>query len=270
MAVRPESPEGTFRLHRRFRSQLLASERDLAVWLPPGCDGRRRRHPVVYFHDGQNVFDPATAFGGNPWHAHRAALERMRAQAIAPAILVGIYNAGANRIHEYTPTRGDRNAPHERSRGQLRPYACCVATEIVPLIDGRYPTLDDPAQRALVGSSLGGLAALYGALWYPAVFGAAGVMSPSVWWDDLAVVRFIESLKRKLPVRLWLDIGTAEEGWEKTRALRAALAARGWREPIDLHYREVIGAEHTERAWAARIGDALQWMLPRAIVTPQV
>jgi predicted alpha/beta superfamily hydrolase len=196
------------------------------------------------------------------------------AKAIAPPIMVGIYNGREERIHEYTPTRGIFDlgeGKRGRSRGELRRYARFVADEVVPFIDERYPTLRSPDQRALAGSSLGGLAALYGALWHRDVFGAAAVMSPSVWWDDLAAVKFVEALPRKPAVRLWLDTGTAEEGWEKTRLLRDALRTRGWRDqpragaPADLRYLEIEGAGHHESAWAARIGEVLQWLWPAAV-----
>jgi enterochelin esterase-like enzyme len=268
MPPRSPSPEGTLRLHRRFRSRLFGGERELVVWLPPGCDGRKRRHPVVYFFDGQNIFDPQTAFFGNAWHAGAAAAHGIAGGAIEPPIMVGVYNGRDERIHEYTPTRGQNNVPGERSRGELRDHALMVATDVVAFIDARYPTIPDAAHRALAGSSLGGLAALYGALWHPRVFGAAAPMSPSVWWDQLAAVRFVEGLKRKPPVRLWLDTGTAEKGWEKTRLLRDALLAKGWSlepradAPADLHYLEVEGAGHHESTWAARIGDVLAWLFP--------
>jgi predicted alpha/beta superfamily hydrolase len=260
-------------LHRGFRSRVLGNARDVVVWLPPGCDGRKRRHPVVDFNDGQNIFDPATAFFGNAWHAGRTAANLIAAGAIDPPIMVGIYNTGENRVHEYTPTRGEFGDPapdgrRPRSRGQLRGYARFVAQEIVPFIDARYPTRagEGAVARAVVGSSLGGLAALYGALWHPRVFGAAAALSPSVWWDQRAVVKFVEALKRKPRVRLWVDTGTAEEDWPQTRLLRDALISRGWREhgpDADFRYLEIAGAGHHESAWAARIGEVLRWLWPK-------
>ncbi len=265
MATRPSSPDGTLRLHRRFPSRVLGNLRDVVVWLPPGVDGRRCRHPAVYFQDGQNIFDPLTAFLGNAWHAGRTAAELIRAGEIVPPIMVGIYNAGFGRMDEYAPTRGafsgwDGEAC--RSRGLARRYARFVAAEVKPFIDARYPTLPGPEHTAVVGSSMGGLAALYVALWHPSVFGAAGLLSPSVWWDDGAAMRFVAALKKKPAVRLWLDTGTAEPGWEKARLMRDALVARGWCEGVDLRYLEHEGAEHKEAAWAARTGPLLRWLWP--------
>lgn len=266
MPTRPASPDGTLRLHRRFPSRALGNQRDLVVWLPPGMDGRKRRHPVVYFQDGQNVFDPLTAFLGQAWHAGRTAAELIRAGAIEPPIMVGIYNTGFARMDEYAPTRGKFSGWDGetcRSRGRLRRYARFVAREVKPFIDSRYPTQPGPGHTAIVGSSMGGLAALYCALWHQRAFGAAGLLSPSIWWDHGAPVKFVRGLKAPPAVRLWLDTGTAEPGWENARKFRDALTARGWREGEDLHYLEAEGAEHNEAAWAARTGPLLQWLLER-------
>jgi predicted alpha/beta superfamily hydrolase len=264
MPNRSDSPDGTVRLHRRFASRVLGNERDLVVWLPPGLDGRKRRHPVVYFQDGQNLFDPRTAFLGQAWHAGKTAAALIRAGELDAPILVGIYNTGFARMDEYAPTRGKfsgGDGEECRSRGLARKYARFVAEEVKPFIDGRYPTRPERAHTAVAGSSMGGLAALYAALWQPRVFGAAAVMSASAWWDNGAPVKFVAALKKKPAVRLWLDTGTAEPGWENTRRLRDALVARGWREGEDLHYLEVPGAEHNEAAWAARAGPMLQWVV---------
>ena len=265
MPDRPDSIDGNLRLHRRFRSRVLGNRRDVVVWLPPGCDGRKRRHPVIYFQDGQNIFDPLTAFLGNAWHAGRTAAELIRAGEIEPPIMVGIYNTGFARMNEYAPTRGEFSGwagEKCRSRGLARRYAKFVTEEVKPFIDARYPTLPGREHTAVVGSSMGGLVSLYVALWHPRVFGAAGLLSPSVWWDDGAPARFVRARKKKPPVRLWLDTGTAEPGWEKARAFREVLVERGWREGRDLSYCEDEGAAHNEAAWAARTGPLLRWLLP--------
>lgn len=254
------------RLHPRFHSRILRNCRDVAVWVPPGYGtDPRRRHPVVYFQDGQNIFDPLTAFLGQAWQAGEAAEQLIRARAIPPPILVGVYNTGFNRMNEYAPSPGEYtgwDGEKCRSRGDGKKYARFLATELKPFIDARYRTRPGPRDTALVGSSMGGLISLYTALWHPRVFGAAAAMSPSIWWDDRVAFRDFGRLARNPGFRLWLDTGTSEAGAEVAVGLfRDLLVARGWTQGVDLEYREVAGAKHHEAAWAARIGDVLEWLL---------
>jgi predicted alpha/beta superfamily hydrolase len=263
---RPKKLAATLRLHRRFYSRGLRNYRDLVVWLPPGYGRTRRRHPVVYFQDGQNIFDPATAFLGQAWHAGERATELIRARRLAAPIMVGIANTGFNRMNEYAPTAAEYAGwagEQGRSTGDARRYARFVVNEVKPFIDARYLTLPGARHTAMVGSSMGGLVALCFALWHPRVFGQVAALSPSVWWDHRAVIQEFARLRRKPAVRLWLDMGTAEPGWEVIRLLRDTLTDKGWKEGADFAYREVAGAEHAEAAWAARIGGVLQWLVGR-------
>jgi predicted alpha/beta superfamily hydrolase len=264
---KPPATPATLRLHRRFRSPSLRTSRDVVVWLPPGYEATRRRHPVVYFQDGQNIFDPLTAFLGNAWHAGARAAELIAAGEITAPIMVGIYNRGFDRMSEYAPTPAEFSGwdgEKCRSKGHAKRYVKFVARELKPFIDARYRTLRGPKHTAVVGSSMGGLVALYFALWQPRVFGHVAALSPSLWWDDRVVIRDFARLRKKPPVRLWLDMGTAEPGWETVRAMRDGLVKRGWKPGRDLHYREVAGAEHTEHAWGGRIGDVITWLFGRA------
>ena len=263
---RPKTIDATLRLHRRFYSRGLRNHRDVAVWLPPGYGLMRRRHPVVYFQDGQNIFDPRTAFLGCAWHAGERATELIRAHQIAAPIMVGVYNTGFDRMNEYAPTPAEFfgwDGEKCRSTGEARRYARFFVHELKPFIDTHYLTLPGAPHTALVGSSMGGLVSLYFALWHPRVFGQVAALSPSVWWDNRAVIHEFARLRKKPAARLWLDMGTGEPGWEAIRLLRDALVAKGWQPGADLAYLEIAGAEHTEAAWAARIGDVLQWILGR-------
>lgn len=267
MTRRPANPKAaTLRLHRRFHSRVLRNCRDVVVWLPPGYGLARRRHPVVYFQDGQNIFDPLTAFLGQSWQAGERAAELIRARRITAPIMVGVYNTGFNRMNEYAPTPAEFtgwDGEKCKSKGDAKRYARFFTQELVPFINARYLTLTGPRHTSVVGSSMGGLVSLCFALWHPRVFGQIAALSPSLWWDNRAVLQGFSRLAKKPDVRLWVDMGTAEPGWEVVQIFRDNLVGRGWAQGGDLEYREVPGAGHNEAAWAARIGDVLEWMLGR-------
>src|ERR671930_1388301 len=108
--AQPHTLTGDFRTHPKFHSKFLPTDRDVLVYLPPGYrDDRRRRYPVLYLHDGQNLFDGATAYvPGKHWRVGETATELMTAGLCAPLIVVGIYHMGEERVEEYTPTRDAR------------------------------------------------------------------------------------------------------------------------------------------------------------------
>ncbi len=252
--------EGRLRLHPRFPSAFLSTPRHIVVCLPRGYAESTAAYPVFYLQDGQNLFDPSTSFAGD-WQADAAADVLAARGAIEPLLLVGVYNTGLRRISEYTPTR--RAADRKGGKGDR--YARMLARELKPFIDAQYRTRRGPEHTAVGGSSLGGLASLEAALLYPRVFGKAAVMSPSVWWDQRSIVGMVRRFRAAAPPRLWLDTGTAEcdtpqAAVDDARLLRDALIERGWREGVDLRYREFEGAGHNEAAWGARFGEVLQWL----------
>jgi predicted alpha/beta superfamily hydrolase len=259
--IRRAKQEGRLRLHPRFASRFLSTPRDLVVYLPPGYEASGTRHPVFYLQDGQNLFDPATAFGGQDWRADITADEMICRGEIEPVILVGIYNTGARRVSEYTPTRDKRL----RKGGKAGRYAEMLAREIKPFIDHEYHTLKSARHAAVGGSSLGALASLIAALEYPRVFGQVAMMSPSVWWNGRSIIAEARNDRSRGRPRIWLDVGTnesdsAQSVVEDTRLLRDALIEGGWRLGPDLEYREIEGAVHSETAWAARFGSVLAYL----------
>ena len=255
--------DGRIRLHRRFVSRYLSTSRDLIVYLPPAYDSAAARYPVLYLQDGQNLFDPATAFAGRDWRADLTADALIRRAAIAPLIMVGVYNTGVRRISEYTPTRD----PRQRKGGKGDRYARMLVDELKPYIDREYRTLRSPAHTGVGGSSLGGLVSLQAALLYPRVFGRAAVVSPSVWWDNRSILKILSAYRGRTRPHLWLDTGTEEgdnpsQTVAELRMLRDALTAKGWREGIDLFYSEIPGARHNEESWGDRFGRILQALFP--------
>lgn len=250
------------RKHPGFESDYLSESRDLVVYLPPGYEQEPdRRYPVLYLHDGQNLFEGATAFvPGQDWHVSDTAEERITSGAVEPLIIVGIYNAGKHRIDEYTPTR-DRK---QGAGGDAALYGQMLTRELKPFIDKTYRTLPDPANTGLGGSSLGGLVTLFLGMLHPDIFGKLAVLSPSVWWDNRVILKLVRMVDPKPRLQIWLDIGTGEGGKHvlNARALRDELLKAGWVPGADLIYAEIPEAGHSEAAWAARVGPLLEYLFP--------
>jgi predicted alpha/beta superfamily hydrolase len=249
---------------RNFRSRFLPSKRDITVYLPEAYFAETsRRFPVFYLNDGQNLIDGRTSFvDGRTWQADTTADALTAASAIEPLILVGIANTGVRRMAEYTPTRDPRRGGGEGSR-----YGRLLAQELKPLIDLTFRTLPDPSNTAIGGSSLGGLISLALALDHPDIFAKAAVMSPSVWWNQRAILNRVSGARPKPNLRLWLDIGTAEglRHVRDTDLLHRRLLQRGWKDDLDLHYERVPNAQHDEAAWANRFDEVLLFLFPQPI-----
>jgi predicted alpha/beta superfamily hydrolase len=250
--------EGRLHLHSRFPTSYLSTPRDIVVYLPPRYDAAAR-YPVFYLQDGQNLFDPATAFNGRDWQADIVADDLILSGAIMPILMVGVYNTGVRRLSEYTPTRD----PRTRKGGKGARYAQMLARELKPFIERAYGAKRAAADAAVGGSSLGALVSLETGLLYPRVFGKLAVMSPSVWWDQRSILEMVRAYESALRPSIWLDTGTAEgEAGHQVacdaRLLRDALVERGWREGADLTYTEFAGAGHNERAWGGRFGEVLR------------
>jgi predicted alpha/beta superfamily hydrolase len=251
----PPIPDGlTARLHKheQFPSRLVEVNHDLLVYLPPmyQADGDRR-FSVLYMHDGQNLFDPATSFiRGKYWRMGETADALIEAGAIEPLIIVGIYNSGERRL----------------GGGHADAYGRMLVEELKPFIDAQYRTLPGPETCGMGGSSLGGLVTLYLGLRYAGVFSRLAVMSPSVWWRRRAILMTVAALQQRPELRIWLDMGTKESTRAvlDARALRDELVKKGWQLGKNLAYCEVENGEHTESDWAQRVGPMLQFLFPAA------
>lgn len=247
--------------HEQFHSVFLEHDRDVLVWLPPGYGESTARYPVLYMHDGQNLFEPETAFNpGEHWRVGETATGLIEAGRIQPLIVVGIYNTGESRLDEYTPT-GD----NKLGGGHADDYGRMIIEELKPLIDREYRTETDADHTGIAGSSLGGLVSLHLGFTHPAVFTKVAALSPSVWWGRKAILKTIRESRSKPKLKLWVDMGTAEgkRGLDDARLLKAALVGLGFAEGADLHYAEYEGATHSEHAWSERVGPMLEWLFPR-------
>ena len=252
--------DGQLRKHEQFRSKFLRNQRDLIVYLPPGYEEQEWRHfPVLYLHDGQNLFDGATSFiPGMDWHVGQTADHFIHTGQVEPLIIVGMYNTKA-RIREYTPTQVPK-----LGGGRADRYAKFLMEEVKPFIDREYRTLSGPPHTGIGGSSLGGLVSLYLGLKHSQIFGRIAALSPSVWWNQRVMHKFAAAENVEPRPRIWLDIGTREGPriLDDVENFRDVLLEKGWVLEGDLHYERVEGAEHNEAAWAARVGPFLKFLFP--------
>jgi predicted alpha/beta superfamily hydrolase len=254
------SPPSRLKLHRQFHSAILPDDRDLIVYLPDEYERTQRHFPVLYLHDGQNLFDGNTSYiPGRTWSVHETADRLIAAGEVEPLIIVGIYNTGEHRIREYTPT-----ADPKYGGGEAGLYGRLLIEEIKPFIDCTYRTMTKPTHTGLGGSSLGGLVTLYLGLLRPDVFGKLAVLSPSVWWGQKGILAFVTEVNPQPRPRIWLDMGTKEgkRTLKDSDVLHNLLIEQGWVEGRDLMYLRVPNGTHDETAWATRVGPFLKFLFP--------
>jgi predicted alpha/beta superfamily hydrolase len=248
-------------VHERFESQFLSSARNILVYVPGGYEeDTEQRYPVLYLHDGQNLFDGRTSHvPGLTWNVHNTADRLIAEGEIQPLIIVGIYNTGVHRINEYTPTRDP-----VYGGGDAGLYGRLLTEELKPWVDENYRTLGAAEHTGLGGSSLGGLVTLYLGLQRPDVFSRLAVLSPSVWWHRRSILSIVKKSNPVPRPRIWLDMGTDEgpAGVRNSDQLHQALLERGWRDGEDLLYTRVQGGRHNEGAWAKRVGPFLKFLFP--------
>src|SRR5271168_2093757 len=146
------------KVHRGFQSRFLPDSRDLIVYLPPGYEAEpERQYPVLYMHDGQNLFDPQTSYiKGKTWMVREHADAAIEAGEVEPLVIVGIYNTGNRRLAEYTPEKD-----WQMGGGEADSYGALITRELIPWISLHYRTKPGREHTGMGGSSLGGLVSLY-------------------------------------------------------------------------------------------------------------
>lgn len=266
---------GTVLRHAAMPSSHVAA-RNVDVWLPPGyAQNPERRYPVVYMHDGQNLFDPATSMGNVDWAVDEAMTGLIARGEARPAIIVGVWNTNKRR-EEYMPQRAvtrvmPMNVP---GASDLQPgdiisdsYLAFLVEELKPFIDASYRTLPGRADTSVMGSSMGGLISQYAMSKYPDVFGGAGCVSTH--WpagDGIALDDFAAHLPDPTTHRYWFDYGTQtlDAGYEPyQRRADEILRKAGYVEGQNWITRKFEGAEHSEKAWRVRVDQPLVFLLGR-------
>jgi predicted alpha/beta superfamily hydrolase len=246
---------GTMKALAQLESPQLGNRRDILVYLPPSYNRSQRRYPVIYMHDGQNLFDRATSFG-EEWEVDQT-LEAASQEGLE-AIVVGIPNLGKERLNEYSPWTDRKH----RQGGRGNAYLDFIVHTLKPIIDRDFRTRPGRESTGIAGSSMGGLISLYAFFKHPRVFGFAGVMSPALWFAGGAVYPFVTE-RPFVPGRIYLDVGTNEGSQEMhdVRRLKDILVQKGYKSGRDLLYVVEMGGQHNERAWARRLRRELHFLL---------
>jgi len=237
---------GTLKYHPKFKGTGIL-HRDVAVWLPPDYESdTSKQYPVLYMHDGQNLFDPATASFGVDWQADETADSLIKQGKIPPMIIVGI-SSTRNRMIEYT----NNNTGYA--------YIKFVATELKPFIDRHYRTIPDREHSYTGGSSAGGLISFM-LLWdYNKLFSKALCFSPAFKIERLDFVSDVEKTKTKKDIKVYIANGG--KGLEKRLQpgideMIKVLTKKGYLKNVHYWIRLYPEAEHNEAAWAEQLPES--------------
>lgn len=267
--------EGNGRLvtYKQYSSKFVDA-REVDVWLPPGYSENTAAHyPVLYMHDGQNLFDPHLSYTGIPWGVDKA-ISRLSADGkIRPAIVVGIWNT-PKRFGEYMPAKAVSATNTSQLSGIPFPthdqivsdnYLKFIVEELKPFIDAHYRTLKDARDTFIMGSSMGGLISAYAVAEYPQVFGGAACLSTHWPIADGAVLTYLaEHLPDPKKHKIYFDHGTATLDAEYApyqNRMDAAMRKGGYVEGRNWVSKTYQGADHSEKSWSARLDVPLEFLL---------
>lgn len=251
---RRKRARGTIQTVSGVHSLELGNSRDLHIYLPPGYETSEQRYPVMYMHDGQNLFDHHLSFSG-AWGANDAA--DAAARLGYPVIMVGIANVGESRINEYSPF-----VDPDIGGGQADRYLTFLLNDVKTRIDREFRTLADRDNTVIGGSSMGGLVSLYAFFRHPEVFGATCVQSPALWFGGGAMFNYVRAAALH-PGRIYLDVGRreGEATLQNARRIRRQLLNKGFIHDQTLKWVEDWRGNHHEFAWGRRLKKALPFLL---------
>lgn len=238
-------------LDSAFPVKSLGRERRIWIYLPKDYATSKRRYPVLYMQDGQNLFDDRTAFLGE-WGVDEI-LDRQQ----TPLIVVGIDNGGNKRMNEYNPF------DHSQfGKGEGRAYLEFLVNELKPYIDRHYRTQKRARYTAIAGSSMGGLISFYAGLWYPSSFGQIGVFSPSFWIQpDISRLAGQTFNRRKHARQRYYFYAGAKESKDMVGDMEKLMESLQPVIPPEQIIKRVspIG-EHKEIAWRSELPNFIQWL----------
>lgn len=241
---------GHIEFHHEFYSVNLKNERDIIVWLPPSYQNSNKNYPVLYIHDGQNLFSPHTSYIGHDWRIDEVLTELIKQGEVEEIIVVGIYN-NKDRLEEYN---------YCSPKGKK--YAQFIIRELKPFIDQNYKTKSDKSNTAIMGSSMGGLISFQLAWHYPKIFGKAACLSNSFWADDGKVFETVLNDSRDhSDQKIYIDCGCEEKKLIRdNKKMCLMLRKKGFVNKKNLFCYFVKGGKHSEIDWSDRVNVPLKFL----------
>ena len=229
----------------------LGRTRRIWVYLPKDYTASTGKYPVLYMHDGQNLFDNATAFAGE-W-----GIDETMDSIKKPCIVVGIDNGGVKRMNEYNP-----NNTKQFGRGEGKAYLSFIVNNLKPFIDKKYRTLTESQHTYMAGSSMGGLISFYAGLYYPDTFGALGIFSPSFWVAPRVRTQ-IKQLARKLSHGSQKYYFYAGGGEDKTMVTNMNAVANEIKKTAGPAITTTVDPQgrHSEASWSKAFPSFYKWIL---------
>jgi predicted alpha/beta superfamily hydrolase len=243
---------------KNFKSKIMKNKRNIRIYLPPSYSAKADKYyPVLYVHDGQNVFDALESYSGQSWDLHRTAEYLIKRKMIEEIIIVAVDNMGEQRLSEYAHQDGFFQGAEIKGRGTK--YEEFFIKELMPFIESKYRIKKGSENTALMGSSMGGLITFNMGLRRPDLFGKLGVISPSLWWGKNDASAKLKSYDySNLKSKIWLDTGDAEGKFMSfSESVIAELKNIQNKNELDLVYYQAPDAVHSESAWAERVHSPL-------------
>ncbi|MEN8139237.1 MAG: alpha/beta hydrolase-fold protein [Bacteroidota bacterium] len=236
-----------------FYMPQLNRNRRIWIYLPESYSSSDKKYPVLYMHDGQNLFNSASSFAGE-WEVDET-MDKLIAEGNREAIIVGIDNGGKFRIDELTPFENS-----EYGGGDGGKYVEFIVNTLKPFVDSKYRTLSDRENTAIMGSSLGGLISFYAILKFKNIFSKAGVMSPSFWFSER--IYFIPQYRENMFMKVHFSAGDSESETMLLDIDKMIEKMKKMGYPDSSYRLKVVkDGKHNEEQWRKEFLYAYKWLM---------
>ncbi len=239
-------------LDTAFFIPQLNRHRRIWIYLPESYHTTKKKYPVIYMQDGQNVFDAATSFSGE-WGVDEA-LDTLSQQNTSESIVVAIDNGLDKRVNEYSPFDNSRYG-----KGEGDAYVDFLVQTLMPYINKHFRTKRSSKYTYIAGSSMGALISLYAILKYPNKFGGAGIFSPAFWIVP-QLKGYAEKQAKKVKGKIYF-FGGQQEGEEMIANMLALVDT--FHQKSKAVVETVIRAEgkHDESTWRDEFPLFYKWLM---------